>query len=59
MSANYRPESGQLLLWHGEPGTGKTYALRALAWEWRAWCRFHYVTDPERFFNEANYMLDV
>ena len=51
---------GQLLLWHGLPGTGKTYALRALLWEWRRWCDIHYVTDPEEFFgNHANYMLDV
>lgn len=40
-------EGGKLLLWHGEPGTGKTYALRTLAWEWRSWCEFHYVIDPE------------
>jgi len=53
-------ERGRLLLWHGEPGTGKTYALRALGWEWREWCRLHYVTDPEGFFGErARYMLDV
>jgi hypothetical protein len=60
MSSTYRPDSGRLLLWHGEPGTGKTYALRALAWEWRSWCRIHYVTDPERFFGETSiYMLHV
>jgi ATPase family associated with various cellular activities (AAA) len=53
-------ERGRLLLWHGDPGTGKTYALRALGWEWREWCRLHYVTDPESFFAErADYMLDV
>lgn len=51
---------GQLLLWHGPPGTGKTWALRALAWEWRAWADLHYVTDPETFFGDrAAYMLDV
>jgi Domain of unknown function (DUF5925) len=27
---------GQLILWHGEAGTGKTFALRALAWEYAA-----------------------
>ena len=60
MEPVFRPENGQLLLWHGQPGTGKTYAIRALAWEWRSWCRLHYVTDPEVFFgNNARYMLDV
>jgi hypothetical protein len=51
---------GRLLLWHGPPGTGKTYALRALAWEWRSWCDIHYVTDPESLFGSSpSYMLDV
>lgn len=51
---------GRLLLWHGPPGTGKTYALRALGWEWRDWCDLHYVTDPETFFGTSpSYMLDV
>lgn len=50
---------GRLLLWHGLPGTGKTHALRALAWEWRAWCALHYITDPEEFFGSSEYMLDV
>jgi len=60
MSADYRPDGrGQLILWYGEPGTGKTYSLRALAWEWRQWCSFHYVTDPETFFGRPDYMLQV
>jgi hypothetical protein len=51
---------GRLILWHGEPGTGKTYALRALGWEWRSWCDLHYITDPETFFGSSpSYMLDV
>jgi hypothetical protein len=61
MHEEFRPSSGgQLVLWHGEPGTGKTSALRALSWQWREWCRFHYVTDPETFFGSSpKYMLDV
>lgn len=51
---------GQLILWHGEVGTGKTFALRALAWEWRDWCEFHYIVDPDSFFGEhADYLMGV
>ncbi len=51
---------GRLLLWHGAPGTGKTWALRALAREWRDWCDLHYVTDPERLLGgDGSYMLDL
>jgi hypothetical protein len=51
---------GQLILWHGETGTGKTTALRALAREWSDWCEPHYITDPEKFFgDQSDYMLSV
>ena len=51
---------GQLILWHGETGTGKTTALRALAREWATWCEPHYITDPEKFFGDrSDYMLSV
>jgi hypothetical protein len=43
----FRPDgSGQLVLWDGPPGTGKTSALRALIWQWRAWCAAEYIVDP-------------
>jgi len=45
------------MLWHGKPGTGKTFAIRALAWEWREWCQFEYVLDPENLFGaRADYL---
>jgi len=51
---------GQLVLWHGASGTGKTFALRALAWEWRDWCDVHYVVDPDSFFGQhADYLMHV
>lgn len=57
----FRPaHGGQLVLWHGEAGTGKTFALRALAWEWREWCELHYIVDPDSFFGEhADYLMSV
>ena len=58
---DFRPaHGGQLILWHGAAGTGKTYALRALAWEWREWCQLHYVVDPDTFFGErSDYLMGV
>jgi hypothetical protein len=51
--------TGQLILWHGPAGTGKTFALRALAWEWREWCSVEYVIDPERLLKDSDYLVSV
>lgn len=51
---------GRLALWHGSPGTGKTWALRALGREWSDWCDLHCITDPERLLGgDTSYMLAV
>ena len=56
----FNPEgAGQLLLWHGVPGTGKTYAIRSLMHAWQKWCSFEYIVDPDAFFGEAAYMMNV
>lgn len=50
---------GQLAIWHGPPGTGKTYALRALAARWREWCQIYYITDAENFLGNSSYLTTV
>lgn len=54
-----RLDGGKIILLHGDPGTGKTYTIRSLAWEWRNWCEIHYVTDPEALFNSGGYLFQL
>lgn len=60
MQLDRPPRGGQLLLWHGRTGTGKTHAIRALLSEWRTWARAEYIVDPEQFFGgPAGYLMSV
>ncbi|MEO8423315.1 MAG: AAA family ATPase [Actinomycetota bacterium] len=49
---------GQLLVWFGPPGTGKSFALGALAYEWREHASLHYIADPEAFLGDVGYLLE-
>jgi hypothetical protein len=48
---------GRLVIWHGPPGTGKTYAIRALMMKWKDRFDFLVVTDPERLAADPGYFL--
>jgi hypothetical protein len=50
---------GQLVVFHGSPGTGKTTAVRSLARSWASWCRTHVIADPERLFGDVAYLTEV
>jgi len=53
--------AGRIILMHGPAGTGKTTAIRTLAHQWRRWCKFEYVIDPDELFGEhgASYLVQV
>lgn len=52
-------DDGKILLWNGEAGTGKTYAIRTLANAWKDWCSFEYIIDPESLFSNSDYMIET
>ncbi|HUJ34271.1 MAG TPA: DUF5925 domain-containing protein [Solirubrobacteraceae bacterium] len=58
--ARQAPDRGRLILWRGDPGTGKSHALRALVRAWTPWCSAHFIIDPEELLGGSGaYMLDV
>lgn len=47
-------------IWHGEPGTGKTSALRMMAQELKGACEIHLIMDPGQLLNGGmSYLLSV
>lgn len=60
LNINKDEASGQLILWSGDPGTGKSHCLRALAKEWEEEANCHYIVDPDVFFgSRPDYMMEV
>jgi len=59
MTVEKPEETGKVMLWHGFPGTGKTYAVRALLQAWKAGYRPSVIVDPEIFFSNSGYLYDV
>jgi len=54
-------KKGKVIIWHGKPGGGKTYAARALArdWAFRKGASIEIILDPHEFLNQSAYMRQV
>ncbi len=52
-------ERGKIVFWHGPPGTGKTWAIRALLRAWKDRATLEVITDPRSFFGDVAYMQNV
>jgi hypothetical protein len=50
---------GQLIVWHGPTGTGKTFALRALMRAWRTQYVPTVLADPEKFAKHPEYYFEL
>lgn len=50
---------GRLMIWHGQPGTGKTFAIRSLLMAWRERFNFVIVTDPEKMLANPAYYYEI
>ena len=59
LHAEQPDDLGKFIFWHGDPGTGKSFLIRALMREWKNDVDFIYVIDPERFFNDGGYMKEI
>lgn len=50
---------GRVLIWHGPPGTGKTFAIRALMKAWKDRFSYLVVNDPENLAGTPGYYYQV
>jgi energy-coupling factor transporter ATP-binding protein EcfA2 len=50
---------GRIILFHGPPGTGKTYAIRALLTLWKAWASAALILDPEVMLATPAYPMKI
>lgn len=55
---NEENKNGSLIIWHGSPGSGKTYSLLSLIKEWRN-TEFTVVLDPEIFIDQSANFVDL
>ncbi len=52
-------QGARLIVWHGPPGTGKTYAIRSLVSKWRKWCNPEILLNPEQLTFNPDSLEDI
>jgi len=52
-------DNGKIIIFHGRPGTGKTWAIRSLLTSWKQWTEPIVLVDPEEMLSSAEYFLSV
>jgi hypothetical protein len=51
--------NGKIILFHGRPGTGKTWAIRSLLTAWKEWSEAIIMIDPDAMLSSSEYFLSV
>jgi hypothetical protein len=59
LDRNQATGSGKILVFHGPPGTGKTWAIRSLLTAWREWAAGVVVLDPGVMLTSNEYSLEA
>jgi len=59
LSRSKASTDGRVILFHGPPGTGKTYAIRALLTSWKSWASAALVLDPEVMLSSPGYIMKI
>ena len=50
---------GKIIVFHGLPGTGKTWAIRSLLTSWKGWAHAALVIDPDALLSSPEYFLSI
>jgi len=52
-------KNGRIILFHGPPGTGKTWAIRSLLTRWKHWTKPNVIIDPEKLLSNSSYFMSM
>ena len=51
--------NGRIIIFHGPPGTGKTWAIRSLLTSWKEWTTGAVIIDPDQLLEQSSYFLNM